>query len=77
MENGKLKICYGEFYEEASVVGGVSLKSRLASAELSAFLTAVNDNKSFFGIGLGAYGTQSASAFVGSVTGVYVYVYRP
>ena len=48
-----------------------------ATADLAAFGTAVDYNVTLFGVGLGAYGLQQATAFIGAVAGVDVHVYGP
>ena len=64
--------------DEHQIVGlYLGLVGGTATADLSALGALGNDNVALLGIGLGRDGLQVASAGVGSVTGIDVYVPRP
>lgn len=72
------EFCHGELYYERHIVGLIfGVQRHLVPSYLSALCASVNDNKSFFGIGLGADGLKLSTAGVCSVPGVYIHVERP
>ena len=66
----------GKLYDKICVVGlNLCLVRRLASYDLAALFTAVDDDVAALRIGQCSYGAQSAKALVCSVAGIDVDVY--
>lgn len=70
-----VKSC-GEFNKQVVVVRLIAFEGGFVADGCAAFVTAVNDDKSLFGIGQGLNGAENSLTVVGSVTGVYVNVKR-
>lgn len=66
----------GKSDEQVVVVTLLTLEGSLVTHRLSAFVAAVDDDKSLLGVGESLYGTKNTLAVVGSVTGIYIHVER-
>jgi hypothetical protein len=65
----------GQLDQEIDVIRlNLCLVCRLVSADLTAFITAVNDNISLFGVGLHLDRAQNTAAGIGTVTGIDIHV---
>ena len=65
----------GQFDQQIDVIGlNLCLVRSLISADLAAFITAVNDDVTFFGIGLHLDRAQNTAAGICTVTGIDVHV---
>ena len=74
-KNVLLQAC-GKLDKQIVIVGLVTFKCGLVANGLTAFFTAVNDDKSLFGVGQSLYGTKNSLTGVRSVAGIYINVKR-